>query len=68
MDVSRLADIGTQCDTRLVGRNEGAPLRGVSANLRNGGFVLGFSTMEINQIKRFIKDLEERTDSLRRYL
>jgi len=24
--------------------------------------------MEINQIKRFIKDLEERTDSLRRYL
>jgi hypothetical protein len=24
--------------------------------------------MEINQIKRSIKDLEERTDSLRRYL
>jgi hypothetical protein len=24
--------------------------------------------MEVNQIKRFIKDLEERTDSLRRYL
>jgi len=24
--------------------------------------------MEINQIKRYIKDLEERTDSLRRYL
>ncbi len=24
--------------------------------------------MELNQIKRFIKDLEERTDSLRRYL
>jgi hypothetical protein len=24
--------------------------------------------MEINQLKRFIKDLEERTDSLRRYL
>ncbi len=30
--------------------------------------VLGFAPMEINQIKRFIKDLEERTDSLRRYL
>jgi hypothetical protein len=26
------------------------------------------ATMEINQVKRFIKDLEERTDSLRRYL
>jgi hypothetical protein len=26
------------------------------------------SAMELNQIKRFIKDLEERTDSLRRYL
>jgi len=24
--------------------------------------------MEINQVKRYIKDLEERTDSLRRYL
>jgi len=24
--------------------------------------------MEINQLKRFIKDLEERSDSLRRYL
>jgi hypothetical protein len=24
--------------------------------------------MEVNQIKRSIKDLEERTDSLRRYL
>jgi len=24
--------------------------------------------MELNQIKRFIKELEERTDSLRRYL
>jgi len=24
--------------------------------------------MELNQIKRVIKDLEERTDSLRRYL
>jgi len=24
--------------------------------------------MELNQIKRFIKDLEERTGSLRRYL
>jgi len=24
--------------------------------------------MELNQLKRFIKDLEERTDSLRRYL
>jgi single-stranded DNA-specific DHH superfamily exonuclease len=24
--------------------------------------------MEVNQVKRFIKDLEERTDSLRRYL
>jgi hypothetical protein len=30
--------------------------------------VLGFTIMELNQIKRFIKDLEERTDSLRRYL
>jgi single-stranded-DNA-specific exonuclease len=30
--------------------------------------VLGFAAMEINQIKRSIKDLEERTDSLRRYL
>ncbi len=30
--------------------------------------VLGFAPMEINQIKRSIKDLEERTDSLRRYL
>ena len=26
------------------------------------------AAMELNQIKRFIKDLEERTDSLRRYL
>ena len=31
-------------------------------------FVLRFRVMELNQIKRFIKDLEERTDSLRRYL
>ncbi len=30
--------------------------------------VLGFEAMEVNQIKRSIKDLEERTDSLRRYL
>ncbi len=30
--------------------------------------VLGFQPMELNQIKRFIKDLEERSDSLRRYL
>jgi hypothetical protein len=30
--------------------------------------VLGYAAMELNQIKRFIKDLEERTDSLRRYL
>jgi uncharacterized protein Yka (UPF0111/DUF47 family) len=30
--------------------------------------VLGLRSMELNQIKRFIKDLEERTDSLRRYL
>jgi hypothetical protein len=30
--------------------------------------VLAFRPMELNQIKRFIKDLEERTDSLRRYL
>jgi hypothetical protein len=30
--------------------------------------VLRSRTMELNQIKRFIKDLEERTDSLRRYL
>ena len=35
--------------------------------LRSVG-VLGFVPMELNQIKRFIKDLEERTDSLRRYL
>jgi hypothetical protein len=33
-----------------------------------GGDVLGSGAMEVNQIKRFIKDLEERTDSLRRYL
>jgi hypothetical protein len=26
------------------------------------------AAMELNQIKRFIKDLEERADSLRRYL
>jgi hypothetical protein len=32
------------------------------------GRVLRSRTMELNQIKRFIKDLEERTDSLRRYL
>jgi hypothetical protein len=32
------------------------------------GDVLGFGAMELNQIKRFIKDLEERADSLRRYL
>ncbi len=32
------------------------------------GDVLGFGAMELNQIKRLIKDLEERTDSLRRYL
>jgi hypothetical protein len=30
--------------------------------------VLRFAAMEINQIKRSIKDLEERADSLRRYL
>jgi hypothetical protein len=36
--------------------------------LSNSGDVLGFHIMELNQIKRFIKDLEERTDSLRRYL
>ena len=30
--------------------------------------VLRLAAMEINQLKRFIKDLEERTDSLRRYL
>jgi len=30
--------------------------------------VLGFRSMEINQIKRFIKELEERTNSLRGYL
>jgi hypothetical protein len=30
--------------------------------------VLRLRTMELNQIKRFIKDLEERTGSLRRYL
>jgi len=36
--------------------------------LRIWGDVLGFGAMELNQIKRFIKDLEERTDSLRRYL
>ena len=30
--------------------------------------VLGLRSMELNQINRFIKDLEERTDSLRRYL
>jgi hypothetical protein len=30
--------------------------------------VLGFTIMELNQIKRFIKDLDERTDALRRYL
>ena len=32
------------------------------------GDVLGFGSMELNQIKRLIKDLEERTASLRRYL
>jgi hypothetical protein len=30
--------------------------------------VLEFPAMELNQLKRYIKDLEERTDSLRRYL
>jgi len=30
--------------------------------------VIKWSVMEINQLKRFIKDLEERTLSLRRYL
>jgi hypothetical protein len=30
--------------------------------------VLRFRSMEINQIKRFIKELEERTNSLRGYL
>jgi len=30
--------------------------------------VLGFTIMELNQIKRFIKDLDERADALRRYL
>jgi hypothetical protein len=30
--------------------------------------MLGLNGMELNQIKRYIKDLEERTDSLRRYL
>ena len=37
----------------------GAAARGPYASIR---------AMELNQIKRFIKDLEERTDSLRRYL
>jgi hypothetical protein len=36
--------------------------------LAAGGDVLGFALMELNQIRRFVKDLEERTDSLRRYL
>jgi hypothetical protein len=36
--------------------------------MRVPGDVLGFGAMELNQIKRFIKDLEERADSLRRYL
>jgi uncharacterized membrane protein len=30
--------------------------------------VLVFGAMEINQIKRFIKELEDRTSSLRGYL
>ena len=30
--------------------------------------VLRFAVMELNQLKRFIKDLEERTNSLRGYL
>lgn len=65
-----------QFDSGVTGRNEGVPLQGVSAHLRVHDFgqrsgracVLRFAIMELNQIKRFIKDLEERTDSLRRYL
>jgi len=38
-----------------------APAAGVS-------FCARIPRMEINQIKRFIKELEDRTDSLRRYL
>jgi hypothetical protein len=41
---------------------------GVAGTLDADSDVLGFAAMELNQIKRFIKDLEERTDSLRRYL
>jgi len=36
--------------------------------LRIWGRCVRIRAMELNQIKRFIKDLEERTDSLRRYL
>jgi hypothetical protein len=60
-----------QSGTWFGARNWGMTPCRVSARLRvnpGAGSVLGFASMELNQIKRFIKDLEERTDSLRRYL
>jgi hypothetical protein len=60
-----------QSDIWHRARNWGMAPCSVGARLRvnpYAGSVLGFASMELNQIKRFIKDLEERTDSLRRYL
>jgi hypothetical protein len=42
--------------------------RAVATALTAAANVLRFRSMEINQIKRFIKELEERTHSLRGYL
>jgi hypothetical protein len=50
------------------------PLRGCAVVVRAGPVAMRRAgcaivrRMEINQIKRFIKELEERTDSLRGYL
>ena len=55
-------------DNALAKRVLSQPGAGRVQGLSSADDVLGFGTMELNQIKRFIKDLEERTDSLRRYL
>ncbi len=55
-------------DNALANRVPSQPGAGRVQGLFSAGDVLGFGSMELNQIKRFIKDLEERTDSLRRYL
>jgi len=52
-------------------RDFGAPIAAAVQRVKGpacAATVLIFRAMEINQIKRFIKELEERTNSLRGYL